>query len=334
MSGMWRTWRRSKTLDQLDDVKRHLLGILGVTPSLFVADLHPGTLSSRIADAGVPLLRVQHHHSHAAACMAENRLEGKTVCVVYDGTGFGEDGTVWGGEVLIADYQRYERFGNLSPMLMPGGDAAILHPWRMAMGALFPNAGETVMDLFPAIPAKAREAVLDLLQSGVSCVRTSGMGRLFDCLSALLGVCTYRSYEGQPAMLLEAIADPTENGIYDTPLDIAPDGRVSWHAHQLLAPMLSDFRRGAGASAVAGRFHATVAAITTRIAIRAAEKANCGTVCLSGGCFQNAILTDKTAASLTAAGLRPVMHRMVPPNDESISYGQLVVAGMRREVEC
>jgi hydrogenase maturation protein HypF len=322
-----------ETLDQMEDVKRHLIRVLGVTPLLFVADFHPGALSSRIAGAGVPLLRVQHHHAHAAACMAENRIVGKTVCVVYDGTGFGDDGTVWGGEVFIADYTGYERFGHLSPMLMPGGDAAILHPWRMAMGALYPHDGEAVMDLFPAIPAKTREAVLNLLQSGVSCVRTSGMGRLFDCLSALLGICTCRSYEGQPAMLLEAIADPLETGTYDVPFDVSADDRVTWQSHALLGQSLADFRRGVSAAVVAGRFHATAAAITVRIAIRAAEKAKSETVCLTGGCFQNAILVEKTAALLTAAGLRPVIHRLVPPNDESISYGQLVVAGMRRGVE-
>jgi hydrogenase maturation protein HypF len=323
-----------ETLDQLEMIKLHLIKVLGVTPTLYAADLHPDSLTTRIADANIPLLRVQHHHAHAAACMAENRIEGKSVCVVYDGTGYGDDGTVWGGEIFIAEYSGYERFGHLSPMLMPGGDAAILHPWRMAMGALYPDDGGAVMDCFPAIPAMAREAVLNLLQSGVSCVRTSGMGRLFDCLSALLGVCTYRSYEGQPAMLFEAIADPLETGTYEVPLDGMTDGCVTWQPAALLKQSLADFRRGVSTSAVAGRFHATVAAITTRIAIRAAEKANCGTVCLTGGCFQNAILLEKTAGLLATAGLRPVIHRLIPPNDESISYGQLVVAGMRRTAEC
>ena len=318
-----------ETLDQLESIKRHLLGVLGVSPSLFISDLHPGTLSSRIADEGVPLLRVQHHHAHAAACMAENRLEGKTVCVVYDGTGFGDDGTIWGSEILIADYQRYERFGHCAPMRMPGGDAAVRHPWRMAMGALYPLIGEAAVDLFPAIAEQERKAVLDLLQSDVSCIETSGMGRLFDSLSALLNVCIRRSYEGQPAMLLEAIADPLETGTYDVPFGVSTDGRVTWQPSALLDQSLADFRRGSHASAVAGRFHSTVAAITARIAAMAGQKIQNDRVCLSGGCFQNVILLEKTAALLKKAGLQPVIHCMVPPNDESISYGQLVIAGMR-----
>jgi hydrogenase maturation protein HypF len=318
-----------ETLDQLESIKRHLLDVLGVSPVLFVADLHPGTLSGRIADAGAPLLRVQHHHAHAAACMAENRLTGKTVCVVYDGTGYGDDGTVWGSEILIADYHGYERFGHPAPMLMPGGDSAILHPWRMAMGALYPLRGEAVVDLFPAIAEQERLAVLDLLRNSVSCVQTCGMGRLFDSLSALLNVCTRRSYEGQPAMALEAIVDPVESGTYDVPLNGMADGSVTWQPAALLGQALADFRRGSGASAVAGRFHATVAEITARIAVQAAEKAKTGMICLTGGCFQNAILLEKTAALLKKAGLQPIVHRMVPPNDESISYGQLVIGAMR-----
>jgi hydrogenase maturation protein HypF len=320
-----------ETLDQLESIKRHLLNVLDVTPTLFVADLHPETLSSRIADKGIPIIRVQHHHAHTAACMAENRLQGKTVCVVYDGTGYGDDGTIWGSEILIADYRGYERFGYLSPMLMPGGDAAVRHPWRMAMGALFPRQGQAVADRFPAIPESERKAVLDLLNNDVSCVRSSGMGRLFDSLSALLGICTYRSYEGQPAMLLEAAADTRESGTYDVPIDVSAGGNVTWQAQPLFEQALNDVRHGSSLATVSGRFHSTIAEITARLSALAAEKSGSQTVCLTGGCFQNALLLERTVEELKAKGLQPMVHRMIPPNDESISYGQLVIAGARQQ---
>jgi hydrogenase maturation protein HypF len=318
-----------ETLNQLESIKRHLLNVLDVVPALFVADLHPQTLSSRIADKGIPIIRVQHHHAHAAACMAENRLQGKTVCVVYDGTGYGDDGTIWGSEILIADYHGYERFGYLSPMLMPGGDAAVRHPWRMAMGALFPRQGQAVADLFPGIPESERNAVLDLLRSDVACVKSSGMGRLFDCLSALLGICTYRSYEGQPAMLLEAAADASESGTYDVPIDVSAGGSVTWQACAFLEQAVDDFLHGSSLATVSGRFHSTIAAITARLSALAAEKSGTQTVCLTGGCFQNALLLEMTVEKLKAKGLQPMVHRMIPPNDEAISYGQLVIAGAR-----
>jgi hydrogenase maturation protein HypF len=318
-----------ETLDQLDAIKQHLLDVLGVGPALYVVDLHPESLSARIAEPGVPLLRVQHHHAHAVACMAENNVREKCVCVVYDGTGYGDDGTIWGGEIFVSDYKGYERFGHLSTMLMPGSDAAVHHPWRMAMGALYPALGDTVNELFPAISESDRVAVLDLLRNDVSCVRTSGMGRLFDSLSALLNICTYRSYEGQPAMMLEAVADPSETGTYELSVATDPSGRPMIDGPGLLLDAMDDLKRGSRVSKVAARFHGTVAVVTARIAAMAAQKAGNKSVCLSGGCFQNALLLERTIFSLREAGLTPLVHRLAPPNDESISYGQVVVGGMQ-----
>jgi hypothetical protein len=138
--------------------------------------------------------------------MAENNISGRAVCVVYDGTGYGEDGTMWGGEIFAGDYTGFVRAGHLKPMLLPGGDAGIRHPWRMAIGALYPLLGSRVENLFRKIPENEKRAVMDMLAQDVSCVRTSGMGRLFDALSALLGICLHRTYEGQPAVMLEAAA--------------------------------------------------------------------------------------------------------------------------------
>jgi hydrogenase maturation protein HypF len=322
----------TETLEQLDGIKNHLLSVLGVEPVLYAADLHPESLSGRIAEAGVPLLRVQHHHAHAAACMAENGINGRVICVVYDGTGYGEDGTMWGGEFFAGDYAEFTRAGHLKPMLMPGGEAAIRRPWRMAMGALFPLLGERAAKLFRKIPKKEKEAVIEMLARQVSCVKSSGMGRLFDAASALLGICLHRSYEGQPAVMLEAAATakgPAKGLSYDPQVTAGEAGMQLIDGSKILLEALNDFWSGTEPSLVAARFHAVIAEATVLAAGRIAGQNNTDLVCLSGGCFQNALLLEQTVRRLTESGLRPMVHRLVPPNDESISYGQAVIAGMR-----
>jgi len=324
----------AETLQQLDGIKKHLLNVLGTTPSLYVTDLHPQTLSSRIAERGVPLMRVQHHHAHAAACMAENNISGKAVCVVYDGTGYGEDGTMWGGEIFAGDYSGFVRAGHLKPMLLPGGDAGIRHPWRMAMGALYPLLGNRVENLFRKIPEKEKRAVTEMLAQNVSCVKSSGMGRLFDALSALLGICLHRTYEGQPAVMLEAAAVRAAAGqaAYDPQVETSGKaGMVLIDGSKILLEALRDFKSGKKPPIIAARFHATIALATALAASRIAERNHTDLACLSGGCFQNALLLELTAGLLKKQGLRPIVHRLVPPNDESVSYGQVVLAGMQRK---
>jgi hydrogenase maturation protein HypF len=322
----------AETLAQLDEIKGHMLNVLGIRPSLFVTDLHPGAVSSRIADASVPLMRVQHHHAHAAACMAENNLAGPAVCVVYDGTGYGADGTIWGGEIFAGDYGGFERAGHLVPMPLPGGEAGIRNPWRMAMGVLYPVMGDWVMRLFPQIPAADRAAVFEMLSHNVSCVLTSGMGRLFDAMSAILGICVRMNYEGQPAIMLEAVADKSVQSAYETRLDKNPvSGGVLINGPGIVYEALDDFVSGTPASVVAARFHETIAKATAIAAESVAGTRNTQLVCLSGGCFQNALLLERTVFHVRKAGLQPIVHRLMPPNDESISYGQVVIAGMRRQ---
>ena len=310
--------------------------MLDVDPVLYVADLHPGALTARIAEPPLRLVRVQHHHAHAAACMAENTIPGKAVCVVYDGTGYGEDGTMWGGEIFTGDYKGFARAGHLKPMLLPGGETGIRHPWRMAMGALFPLLGDRIETLFPEVPEKEKQAVMEMLARNVACVKTSGMGRLFDSLSALLGICLHRTYEGQPAVMLEAAAAAAAKTAallpaYDPRVETTGAGVQLIDGSQILLEALNDFTSGTQPSIVAARFHATIAEATALAAGRIAEKTGTAVVCLTGGCFQNALLLELTAGLLEKKGLTPAVHRLVPPNDESISYGQVVIAGMRRQ---
>jgi hydrogenase maturation protein HypF len=317
-------------LDALDAAVSHLTHALSVTPTTYACDLHPQSLVGSYAEkSGLPVVKIQHHHAHAAACMAENEVEKESLAIVFDGTGYGEDGRIWGGEILHATYNGFSRLGHVSYLLLPGGDEAIRNPGRIALAALFKIIGDSAADAFPWMAEVEKRAVLDMVKSGTNCVLSSGMGRLFDAVSALLGVCAKRTYEGQPAIMLEGIADALEKGAYGSPLSIEEEG-VLIDGAALLFEVYEDIKNGAAASKVAGRFHNTLAQATAAAAVIASQLCECKTVCLSGGVFQNAFLVERLVPLLKQAGLTPMLHRRTPPNDECISYGQLVIAGAKR----
>jgi len=322
----------AETLEQASEIRDNLLSLLDTGATLYVLDQHPGTPLERILEPGIPTIRVQHHHAHAAACLAENGITGKALCVVYDGTGCGDDGTLWGGEFFLADNYRFRRVGHLSTMLLPGVEAAIEHPWRAALGALFPLLGSDVESLFPAISRDEKLPVLELLARGINCAVSSGMGRLFDAMSALLNVCFRRSYEGQPAILLEAAAmeakDCNKLPGYGAPLSIDASGMTIIDGARILLDANQDFLSGATAACVAARFHATIAEATALVAAQIARENNVEYVSLSGGCFQNVLLTERIVRLLRERGFTPLLHRLIPPSDEAVSYGQVIMAGM------
>jgi len=309
------------TLENCARVLHQYLDMLGVTPGMYACDLHEAAFTRALVenDRGLRIVEVQHHHAHALACMAENNLD-RAVCVVYDGAGMGTDSTQWGGELLFADHSGFVREGHCATMLMPGGDQAVLYPHRMAIGALYPILGRTVLDFVPH--AAENEIILQMLESEVNCVQTSSMGRLFDSMSALLQICTSRTYEGQPAIELEGIASRTEDGIYECSIDdgCIIDGRA------LLYQAVLDRKKGTDSAVVARRFHNSVADATINAVLRIAEKHGTGSVCLSGGCFQNALLFEMTVKGLRSKKLDVHYHRVLPPGDECISYGQMVYA--------
>jgi len=319
-----------ETLRNLEQVLGHLGRILGVRPRTLAVDLHPGNPTLGIAGRfGLPVESVQHHHAHAAACMAENELAGEALCVVYDGTGYGEDGTIWGGEILRVRRERFQRVGHLAPMPMPGADAAVRNPGRMALGALFAGVGEAAREACPWMPEAEKNAVLELLHSRLHCPLTSSLGRLFDAVSAVLGICGRRTYEGQAAIELEGAADLSEKGEYEVCLRDA-EGVLLLDGVAILVQAWHDVRGGAPVSRVSARFHNTVAAMTAAAVGRLADTAGLDTVCLSGGCFQNALLFEGVQRRLTGIGLQVRLHRVLPPNDECVSYGQAVIAAARR----
>jgi hydrogenase maturation protein HypF len=320
------------TIEGLEELRRlidHFARILDVTPIGFVADLHPQSIVRFLPGIdALPLVHVQHHHAHGAACMAENELSGKALCVVYDGTGYGSDGNVWGGELLLADYKDFTRLGHLAYLPLPGSEAAINNPGRMALSALYAAMGEKAVEALPWMPSEEKNAVLDMIRANTNCAQSSSMGRLFDAASAMLGICKKRTYEGQPAIELEGCADVNETGEYDSLVSVIGK-EILIDGAGILLQAYHDFRKGAPADKVAARFHTTMARATADMVKRAIEKTGCAQVCLSGGCFQNALLLMRTNAMLKESGIQAFTHRRLPPNDECIAYGQLVVAGAR-----
>ena len=290
--------------------------MLAIEPSAVAHDLHPDYLSTRWAhEQDAALVGVQHHHAHAAACLAEHGRTGPALALVFDGTGYGPDGTMWGGELLRCDLERFERVAHLEPMALPGGAAAIREPWRAA-AAYLERAGRPV----PRHGAFARWPLVR--QSlAVNAPRSSGMGRLFDAVAALLGVCDAPTYEGQPAIELERLADVTPAAPYTCGL---LDGVIC--GADLVGAAHDDLAGGRARAEIAAAFHEGVAAVAARAC---AEAAWPGEVVLSGGSFQNLRLLASVRRRLEGLGFRVLEHRRVPPNDGGISYGQVAVAAAR-----
>jgi hydrogenase maturation protein HypF len=321
------------TLEAYREGIAHFERLFAVEPELVVHDLHPGYLSTAYAleRAGVPTLGVQHHHAHLAACLAEHGVTEPAVGAIYDGTGYGLDATVWGGELLTGDLTDFSRAGWLWPVRMPGGGQAIRQPWRMAC-AWLSEAGEGP----PPLPSRlagrvepTRWAAISRIgaQASVSPL-TSSMGRLFDAVGALCGLALEVTYEGQAAVALEAAAWRAGPGDRHTAGDYAlqwrDDGRLDPRA--AIGALAADLDRGVPAETVAARFHAGVAMATVDAVQTIAADRGLGTAVLSGGVFQNRLLLETVAARLEHAGLRVLIPERLPPNDGGISYGQAAVA--------
>jgi hydrogenase maturation protein HypF len=293
-----------ETLRSFTEGIEHFKRLFDVHPVVVAHDLHPEYLSTKYAlEQDVELLGVQHHHAHIAACLADNGEDGPVLGVAFDGTGFGPDGTIWGGEFLLADLTGYQRLSHLRPVAMPGGVQAIRQPWRMAASYV------------DELGRPAREDVVKLKRSGLNSPLTSSAGRLFDAAAALLGVRDTITYEGQAAIELEQLADPAETSAYRARIDDVV------HGEDLIAALLDD----PGTKATrAARFHNGVADAIARTCDRFRDHSD--TVALSGGVFQNVLLLDRTIDQLESTGFRVLTHRRVPTNDGGISFGQVAVA--------
>jgi len=310
--------------------------LFGVTPSCLAHDLHPDYATTRYAREraareGVRLLSVQHHHAHLAACMAEHGLTEPVIGVTFDGSGYGTDGAVWGGEFLVGDYRDFRRAAHLRYVGLPGGDQAVREPWRMAVAHLA-DAGADYAALKARILPVELRLIDKMLERRFNSPWTSSVGRLFDAVAALAGVRDRVRYEGQAAVELEWLAEETPgDGVYpfdfaEPPNDKAADASLVVDTRPLIRAVAADVGKGVERSVIARRFHSTLVELVSVVCGRIREATGLGAVVLSGGVFLNAIFSREIGARLDADGLRVYRHQLTPPNDGSLSLGQLAVA--------
>lgn len=306
-----------------------------IQPELIACDMHPDYLSTKWAKAtsekkGVALIPVQHHHAHIVSCLVDNKVQEAVIGVSFDGTGYGTDGHIWGGEFLVADYHHFQRKGHLEYLPLPGGVAAINRPYRTAIGYLYTLLGEDA--LRPELPclSTVNEVELNLIKRqidrGINTPLTSSCGRLFDAVSALIGIRGQIDYEGQAAVELEMAAnDEQSDGVYPFTIKIQDDIRIV-RLDELFSAIVSDLSKNVPADAISDKFHNTAAQMVSEMCHQIAKETGIATVALSGGVFQNRRLMHKVTAALEAVGLSTITHSQVPCNDGGISLGQAVIA--------
>ncbi|HVT98333.1 MAG TPA: carbamoyltransferase HypF [Acidobacteriaceae bacterium] len=311
--------------ETLDRMKR----LFHVTPAAVAYDLHPGYLSTQFALALPDLQKigVQHHHAHIASCMAEHQLDGEVIGVAWDGTGFGTDGTIWGGEFLAAGYLGFERYARLRPVLLPGGDSGVREPWRVARSYL--------MDTFDSIPdhphwhamaSPERLRVVDqMLVKKINTMPTSSAGRLFDAVASLIGLRQTVSFEGQAAMMLEAAA-AGDSSTTAYGFSLTGNSPIDIDLRSMIREILAGIEAGEPQPRLAARFHATLVAVIAEVCRRMRVDLGFNRVCLSGGCFQNELLLEGCLHALRHDGFEVFTHREVPANDGGISLGQAAIA--------
>lgn len=326
------------------DVIMSFRRLYGVKPEVALCDLHPEYLSTKYAREHVPSVNaIQHHFAHVASCMAENEIEGRVLGVAWDGTGYGPDGTIWGGEFVLADGATFHRVASLRRFRLPGGERAIREPRRTALGVLYEIFAAKTFELkelnsLDAFTSAERSLLKQMLAKGVNAPLTSSAGRLFDAVSSLLGLCQRVRFEGQAAMELEfAIGDERTDEAYpfriancelriEEPTGYCPQSKIHNPKSQIevdwepmIRAVLSDLKAGSPAGRIAAKFHNTLAELIVATAMRVGEER----VALSGGCFQNRYLSERAIRRLEAHGFRPYWHQRVPPNDGGIALGQI-----------
>ena len=314
----------------------HLEGLLELTPQVVAHDLHPGYRSTAYAAMldGVRRVPVQHHHAHIASCLADNGVDDRVIGVAWDGTGHGTDGHVWGGEFLLADLDGFERVGSFQEVAMPGGEAAVREPWRMAAVFLQAVYGEAMGELDLAFMARLDRSAWRLLsratERGLNAPLTSSAGRLFDAVASLLGLRDRVDFEAQAAMELEALAEPEADRVYTVNLE-EMHGRTIVRTPDIIRGVVEDLLDGVAADRIGSRFHATLAEVIVNTSERLRERSALDRVALSGGVFQNVRLSRLTVEGLGRAGFQVYTHHQVPPNDGGLALGQAAIAARFRE---
>ncbi|MBN2535006.1 MAG: carbamoyltransferase HypF [Spirochaetales bacterium] len=330
-----------RTFESFCQAIRHLSHVFDCKPGVIAHDLHPQYVSTRFAlDPPSEFLfikkikhtGIQHHHAHIVSCMADNNITGKVIGIALDGTGYGPDNTIWGGEILLADEKEYRRIAALSPVPMPGGEAAIRKPWRMALSCLYHVYGENWESHIPAgwKDLNQDEIRLSLYQikEGINAPLTSSCGRLFDSIAALCGLRFIACYEGQPAIELEQQIDKEYTSSYEFEIN-AYDDLFLITFHNVINQVLSDVNRGISTGEIAAQFHNGLINILHNACCIAGNKTGIDRVVLSGGCFMNMYLLEGVYMSLVSSGFKVYIHNRIPCNDGGISLGQAVIADHR-----
>lgn len=322
-----------ETLESFEEAVSRLERFLRIQPEVLACDLHPEYASTRYAQErgralGVPVIEVQHHHAHVASAMAEHHLAGPVLALAWDGTGLGDDGTAWGGELLLATEDRFERLATFRPLPLAGGDQAIRQPWRLALAALDDAfAGAPPLDALPVfagVPASELATVRRMIERGFNTPRAHGAGRAFDAVGALVLARSHSRFEGQVAMALDAAADRTERGHYEFEID-ATSSPWQLDLRSTYRGVTSDLLCGRPAAVVSARFHATLVAAAAALVRRAASSHGRLPVLLTGGCFANARLAEGILAELSPA-FSVQSNGLVPPGDGGVALGQAIVA--------
>ncbi|WP_319584282.1 carbamoyltransferase HypF [uncultured Pseudodesulfovibrio sp.] len=319
-----------ETLEFHNEIRAHLEDILQVEPKLIVRDLHPDYMTTSLAEElgrnrGIPVAALQHHYAHIHAVLAENKFDGPVIGLALDGTGYGEDGTIWGGECLLVDPTEldHQRLAHFTRFRLPGGEAAVKEPWRIAQAALWEigikEPGKYVWPWLNQYEAESR-FLPQMLEKGLNAPLTSSCGRLFDGVAALCGLTTAITYEGQAAILLEKAQDMDETGAYPCPLK--SDDPVALDTLTMVAAALDDLEHGVDVGKIARRFHLGLINGLTEMAFSFSMLLDIHNVALSGGVMQNLTLAKELPLALQGAGLLPLVHTQLPPNDGCISLGQ------------
>ena len=324
-------------LDNIDtqhhqkNITNHFQSLMRIEPDLLVHDLHPDYPGSRYAQSRIelPSIGIQHHHAHAVSCMAEHGLDGPVIGLTLDGNGYGPDHTVWGGEVLLADYHTFERLAHLSTVEMPGGDAAIQEPWRMAVSHLYRAYGPEYKDLKLAILQDHADKITlieQMIDKSINSPLTSSCGRLFDSVAALLGMRHTVSFEGQAAAELEMLLEPDNTDSSSYPFEIIKAEDKPWllPVKPIITCIVEDLLENIPSQFISRRFHNTLAALFARVCREIREQKNINSVVLSGGVFQNLNLLRQVKSSLEILSFDVYAHEQVPTNDGGLSLGQAV----------
>ncbi len=325
-----------ETLQFFEETVANMKRLFKVAPRVAAHDLHPGYMSTRMALASgmERLIGVQHHHAHIASCMAENHLQGKVLGVALDGTGYGTDGKIWGGEFLVADFVGFTRRAHLRNVLLPGGDAAVRHPWRMALSYVRDAFGRDTpagLRCFDGIDERQISLVDAMISRRIQTVETSSCGRLFDAVAVLLGVATEVTFEGQAAIALEAMAEHGIDDCYDFAL--SADEPMLLDFRPAIMAMVKEMASGRRAGEISARFHNTLSRAIGETCSRIGASDGLNRLCLSGGSWQNLYLLRRTVTDLRRRGFAVFLHAQVPDNDGGLSLGQAVIANQRLRLD-